>query len=155
VFGDGDLIVRRSDLPSKCLFDFSNVGPIDTDESILLRTNLFIPHLNATNWYLTVVNRGNIGAFGEIRVQSAFTGGMLTNCAGVMLSAVNFLPGGGASITFNSLPGEHYEVQASADLMQWGVITNVTATGYTTTVVDSGLTDLTAARFYRVRQHTP
>ena len=54
--GDADLLVRRSDLPSKTLFDFSQfeVGPVA--EQVVVRTNLYIPHLNATNFFLTVVN---------------------------------------------------------------------------------------------------
>ncbi len=153
--GDADLLVRRSDLPSHTLFDFSDIKPGTNDETIVLRTNLFIPNLNATNWYLTIVNHETNPVTGMIRYMVA-TNGMLTNCSGITILAPKFVKSlNGVALSWNTLPGQKYQVQGSLDLMTWTTLTNVTAAGDKTSFLDPDPGNTRPRRFYRVLQVHP
>jgi subtilisin-like proprotein convertase family protein len=73
-----------------------------------------------------------------------------TNWTMITLQSPLVMPtGGGTEISWNSVPGALYRVEATTDFINWVRITEVTATGDTTTVPDpapagSGL------KFYRV-----
>ena len=54
---DVDLIVRRSDLPTLDLHEFNHFELDTTYEPVALRTNIFLPNINATNWFIGIVNQ--------------------------------------------------------------------------------------------------
>lgn len=149
--GDADLLVRRSDLPSKCLFDFSNFRLGTSGEQIVLSTNVFIPHLNATNWFLTIVNKDNVPVSGNIHITVA-TNNMLMPCAGPNIMIASFNPAQGPTIEWTSLPGQTYSVLISTDLVTWSPLTTIRASGYTTVFQDPTPAHTQALRFYQIRQ---
>jgi hypothetical protein len=61
-----------------------------------------------------------------------------------------FVPGTGASITLNGIPGEVYELQMSADLLHWQVLATLTNVNSASTTLDAAAANLDS-RFYRAR----
>src|SRR5207247_505883 len=74
ITGDPDLFVKRADVPSPDLYEFSYLqGNVFSwlPEKIALRTNvfllglsgtnMFIPGVDATNWFLQIVNANSLG----------------------------------------------------------------------------------------------
>jgi len=66
-----------------------------------------------------------------------------------LVSSLVFPTGGGTEISWNSVPGGLYRVEATTDFIQWVAITNVTATEDTTTVTDPASAG-SPMKFYRV-----
>ena len=153
--GDADLLLKRGDLPSPDLYDFSYLLTAADAEPICLRTNIFIPDLNATNWYMAVVLRPPTSAVsGEIRA-SVLINNMCTPCDGVTLFPPAPLPEGGIALQWSAVPGENYEVDWSVDLKTWTPIGAVTATTATAAYKDDKVSPLSSSGFYRVRQVSP
>jgi hypothetical protein len=73
--------------------------------------------------------------------------------APITLSGADFVPPGTFLFTWNSVAGQTYRIESSADLVQWTLVADNYpaggATGPTTVYSDAAATDVT--RFYRVR----
>ncbi|SPE50793.1 exported hypothetical protein [Verrucomicrobia bacterium] len=68
--------------------------------------------------------------------------------------AIQVSPGpaaGSIQLTWPGIPGQSYQVQFSADLIHWFVLTNLTGTGSTLTFYDSDAFPAPPTRFYRLR----
>jgi hypothetical protein len=63
--------------------------------------------------------------------------------------------GSGASVNWNSIPGDRYEIQVSSDLAAWLPYATNTAVGTSTTFVDPTPPGGLMNRFYRVRLLSP
>ncbi len=122
--GDADLIIKRSDLPSLDLHDFSylKVGPQDsvsgTYEAIPLRTNIFIPHLNATNWFLAVANRDRYNASVKGRVCVRVFPYVASNLGCEFNVDISFR-GTYIEIYWNTVPGTTYQLETTSDFITW------------------------------------
>lgn len=153
---DADLLVKRSDLPAPDLYDFSFLQDFGADELIALRTNIFIPNLNATNWFLQIVNRDLSGnpVTGMVCAKVTDASNLLFSCQGTLLVTSAPIPGGPFTFTWNSVPGEKYAVEMTANLKIWGTTKIITATGtktsFKTTAPHAG-----PPHFYRVKQVAP
>jgi len=159
--GDADLIARRSDLPVPDLYDFSFLQRIDLttftwqDELIGLRTNIFIPDLNATNWFLQVLNRDPSGnsVSGWICAKVADAAGVLTDCRNIVVTNT-YTPGSPLKLSWNSVPGQKYAVMESSNLRTWATAKVITATG-TRTSFTAPVPTVGLPRFYRIKQVPP
>jgi hypothetical protein len=172
--GDADLLIKRADLPAPDLYDFSYLQRIDLttfnwlDELTAVRTNIFIPDINATNWLLQIVspypNGGTVN--GTVCAKVTDTNGILfdcrpffiinpcTNVTGICLLCFTNSPGFIVclpNLAWTSVPGENYAVEQTANLRSWTTATNITATGTRTTFSPSPSTT-DPARFYRIKQ---
>ena len=148
--GDADLIVKRSDLPAPDLYDFSFLAITNGYEPVALRTNIFIPHLNATNWFLSVINRGSNDVSGMI-CATVSTNSSLVSCH---FMASGFTDAGGFTLQWTAVPGNNYEVQVSTDLIAWTTLMSFPAVA----MASMTYTDPTPLlgqelRVYRVRQY--
>jgi subtilisin-like proprotein convertase family protein len=156
--GDVDLLVRRSDLPSPDLYDFSflvrNTPPNLGGEPVAIRTNLFIPHLNATNWWLGLIMREDGPLSGTVRATTFTNLNPLVGCVFGATATIPPLPPSGVpalSLTWNAVPGTRYQPEVSVNLNTWTslgpVVTPRTSFG---TVTDTNLNS-GSLRFYRIR----
>jgi hypothetical protein len=158
---DADLILKRSDLPSPDLYEFSflSTGPLSNavppnpgSEPLPLRTNIFIPHLNATNFFLHVLNRGGtVGASNGALCVKVFTN--INPIVGCEFNAYISQPAPGGSfvdIVWDAVPGTRYTVEKTVDLINWTVIAGpITAIGTPERL--QLLVAPTSLEFYRVR----
>jgi subtilisin-like proprotein convertase family protein len=152
---DVDLLVRRSDHPSHSLYDFADFTQGTSDKFVVLKTNIYIPQLNATNWFLTLINNEPFTVRGTIRFMVA-TNGFVTNCFGMTNLAPSFIGSGGPfKFSFYTIPGAKYEVQATTDLTSWTPVSTFTATHTTTKFVDPVPGNPNQHRFYRVVRLSP
>jgi hypothetical protein len=158
--GDADLLVRRSDLPAPDLYDFSYLQGFDfntftfLDELVALRTNIFIPQINATNWFLQIVNGDKNGGIvnGTVCAKVTDAAGLLFDCSPMMLAVTNFfIPGGPFVFAFNSVPGEKYLVEQTSNFRAWSTNKIVTASGAKTTVT-APAPHAGPPVFYRIKQ---
>jgi uncharacterized delta-60 repeat protein len=69
-------------------------------------------------------------------------------------TALWFSSGGQVMLNFNTVPGEDYVFEASADLLHWTPISTNTAFGSMLSITDPGVAGLNH-RFYRARQMAP
>ena len=112
--GDVDLRVRRSDLPSTSLFDFSDFQTGTNSERVSMRTNVFLPTFgNPTNWFINLVNHDFLSVTGLLRVASATSTNALLSALPLSLDINVIASVSGISISWHSLAGERYEVQYS------------------------------------------
>ena len=136
--GDADLLVRRSDLPSRDLYDFSflSTGPgsiingvTNTGyEPIPLRTNLFIPTLGVnTNWYIALINRTYFtNATGTLCVKVFTNLNPIVGCAFNTYFDAPVVPGGPIDICWDSQGGNTYNVESTTDLINWTPVPGLT-----------------------------
>jgi hypothetical protein len=162
--GNVDLLVKRADLPARDLYDFSFLQR-DLDlatfsylpELVALRTNIFIPDLNATNWFLQIANANpNFGAVDGWICAKVIAAGTnaLYDCEDMMLVTAFPIPGGPFTLTWNSVPGEKYAVEETANLKTWATAKVVKATK-TKTSFTAPAPKAGPPRFYRVKQVPP
>jgi len=164
--GDADLLVKRSDLPAPDLYDFSFLQQPNLTELVPLRTNIFIPHINATNWFLQIVNRDpNGGAVsGTVCAKVTDTNGMLFRCDGGIQIAGEVCLDSGCYFTnaiifntnvialaWNAVPGEKYAIEQTSDLRSWSTATNIVASETKTTFI-APVNRTGPPRFYRIKQ---
>jgi len=128
--GDADLIVRRADLPSRELYDFSNLELGSNPETIELRTNLFIPDVNATNWFIAIVNRdpSSNAVSGLVRA-SVLTTNAATNLCGQAGGTVPILVSGGTchtSTLAQAADVDYYRVPVPSKVYRMDFITTTT-----------------------------
>jgi hypothetical protein len=70
----------------------------------------------------------------------------------IILSNPSWLPGGAFGFQLSTTPGMSYGIDASADLLNWSLVTNLVATGAELQFIDPVATNYTQ-RFYRA--HSP
>ena len=155
---DPDLILRRSDLPSRDLYDFSflntnaarfNVGY----EPVPMRTNVFIPTFGVnTNWYFAIANRGTQDAAGTLCVK------IFTNINPIVGCPFNlrFGPPAGGLITpcWDGVPGTTYDVESSTDLINWIPVPGSTGiAGQTGQTCGGAIPVANTSAFFRVRAY--
>lgn len=149
--GDADLTVRRNDLPSTSIFDFSDLQTGTNSERVVLATNLFLPSFGApTNWYINVLNHDITTVTGLLRVAFARSTNFLTSGLPFLLSSA-VKPSGGTVVTWRGMPGALYQVNASTNSAGPfdTVLGTVQAVSSTVHYTDS---TPPAARFYQVEQ---
>ncbi len=163
---DIDLLVRRDLLPSILQSDYRSIQSDLRPELVILRTNTGPADLNG-NWYLGAPNQGfSSGAF-QVRAvvpdpTGIIIGGQPPTISGLIVMVVgtdSFI-----EFSFNSIPGERYEIQFATDLtapVVWTPITTLTAApaapaGLLTTFQDAqSIAPSPPAppiRFYRIQQ---
>jgi hypothetical protein len=123
---DADLLVRRSDLPSSDLYDFSFLvrgdgfsPPAYGYEPVAIRTNLLIPHVNATNWWLGIISQEPVT--GTICAKTFTNINPIVGCVfGATATAVNDPVSGPAIVlTWEAVPDTSYQPEVSEDLATW------------------------------------
>lgn len=112
--GDADLRVRRADLPSTSLFDFSDLHLGTNSESIALHTNVFIPTLGSpTNWFINVVNHDSITVSGSIHVATVTGTNALPSAVPLLVIPAAVPTASGMVLSWRAVPGERYEIRAA------------------------------------------
>lgn len=173
-----DLIVRRADLPSPDLYEFSFLQDGAAREVFCLKTNnlptatwwegstnRFIPNLtatntlpflnatNSTNWFIAVVNTNAAQAsFNATLCVNIFLDQICRDCDDQVIDPPTPLPGVGFAMTWNTMPDELYVVEQSFDLKTWTAISTNVATSPTDAYVVTNSVHGPTRGFYRVRQ---
>ena len=129
--GDMTLAVRKGlPLPNQFLFDYISTNPSTNDELIVVFTNSTPVPLSAGDWYLSAINvSGGPVSYSIKATEWPVTGQpiAITNSSVVTNSFC---------LTWTSLPGVHYYVEALTSLSSTNWVTvspTITATGYSTT----------------------
>jgi hypothetical protein len=150
--GNGDLVLQRSNLPYASPYFASSSTSGTNYEQIVLRTNILGTDINGT-WYLAVPNNDPSLITYTIRAVLS-TNGMLISAFPINTTAT--VPGGtNVQLTWSpTVVGETYQVQTNTDLTttNWGVLTNIVATGTSITFTDPTPVSSIPMQFYRVVQ---
>lgn len=159
--GDVDLLIGLGGIPSTNLNQLSaHSGTVN--EFVLIRTNSTIvaetviyPNLNGS-WLLAVPNYDVNAATFTIRATTSNPVGIVVPGAPTIITPQINLGAGTYTLTWNTIPGEHYRVDTSTDLVNWtlGVLPPgvVTAPGSTTSLILSLAVPAEPAFFYRIVQ---
>lgn len=159
---DVDLLVARDQLPSILQWDYRSIEGDLTPELVLLRTNTGPADVNA-DWYIGAPNHGFSPANFTVRAvvtdpTGIIIGGRPPTIEGIIVVVIgneSFL-----QFSFNSVPGERYQIQFTDNLtapILWNPITTVlTAPGTRTTFQDAApmapVPPAPPIRFYRIQQ---
>lgn len=150
--GNGDLLAQESNLPVTLPY-FSSTNPGTNYEQIVIRTNGGLPNLNAISWFLGVPNQSSNPINYTIRAVLQ-TNGLLIS--GLPLNeSLSRLNGSNVQITLMpTVIGEKYEIQTNGSLTSpnWGVVTDIIASGTSATFTDPNPAGSTSTLFYRVVQ---
>ena len=159
--GDVDLLIGKGGIPSASLNSLSaHSGTVN--EFVLIRTNsailaetVIFPDLNGS-WLLAVPNYDVNAVTFTIRATTSNPVGLVVPGAPMILMPQIDLAAGTYTLTFNTIPGEHYRVDTSTDLVTWtiGVVPPgiVTAPGSTTSIVLNLALPPAPSFFYRIVQ---
>jgi len=161
---DVDLLVRRDQLPSILQWDYLSAEADLTPELVILRTNTGPADLNG-DWYLGAPNHGFSTASFQVRAvvpnaAGIIVGGRPPTISGLVVVYIGLPAEPFVEFSFNSIPGERYEISYTADLtppVAWTPIPPVlTAPGTVTTFQDptpiAPSPPAPAIRFYRIQQ---
>ena len=161
---DVDLLVRRDLLPSILQWDYRSIEADLEPELVILRTNTGPADLNG-NWYLGAPNHGFVSAGFQVRAvvpdaSGIIIGGRPPTIAGLVVVYIGSPAEPFIEFSFNSIPGERYEISSTTDLTAptvWTPIPPVlTAPGTVTTFQDptpiAPSPPAPAIRFYRIQQ---
>jgi len=135
--GNGDLTLQINSLPLTAPY-FTNSSNSGTNyEQIVVRTNASVPNINAISWFLGVPNQSLTPISYTIRAVIP-TNGILVS--GVPLGTVTSRPGGSnvQLVLSPTIIGEKYEIRTNSSLTSpsWGAITDIVASGTSTTFTD-------------------
>lgn len=155
---DLDLFLRRSDVPSPYLYDFSDLQLGTNSEHISIHTNLFVPRFGVqTNWYFNVVNNSSTRATGIVSIARASQGVSLQSAQEPTIDAAAGPLFGvqGLTIRWRSLAGERYRIlYGTAALGPFDQLLGIiTATSSRSEFTDPDGVD--GSRFYRVEHVIP
>jgi subtilisin-like proprotein convertase family protein len=143
--GAVEIILRRGAVPNGSQFDYRLVLTNGNFGQVVLRPGELLPAIGGT-WFVSVRNLNGSPA----NYNARFVGADPIPTLMPLVAA-----GSGASVNWNSIPGDRYEIQVSSNLVTWLPYATNTAAGSSTTFVDptppGGLTN----RFYRVRLLSP
>ncbi len=147
---DADLLVDGGRLPDPLNPFASASGSPTRPGQVVFRTNASFPLLNG-DWYLAVDNLNNANLNFTIRA-AVSTNGLLSSGLPLLVSVTPAdLPAIGFNLTWYSIVGEKYQIDASADLIDWTPIATVDAADvFSTYFVPFDSTQ--PLLFYRVRQ---
>ncbi len=161
---DVDLLVRRDLLPSILQWDYRSIESDLTAELVILRTNTGPADLNG-DWYLAAPNHGFVPASFQVRAvvpnaAGIIVGGQPPTISGLIVVFIGLPAEPYIEFSFNSIPGERYEISYTTDLtapVTWTPIPPVlTAPGTVTTFQDptpiAPSPPAPAIRFYRIQQ---
>ncbi len=150
--GNVDMLIRRGNLPSLTLFDYSSANTGTTGEQVVLATNALLPTLNG-DWFIAVPNNEAFNVNFTIHAVVT-TNGVLPSTSPIRIFSLSSA-GGMLSFQWNSVNGETYEVQSSPDLINpitWTVVgAPVTATGPVSNFTSAPIANAPTL-FYRVVQ---
>jgi hypothetical protein len=124
--GDVDLMVGLDGLPS-AQNSTGSFNPGIQDETVTLTTNSSLPSLAGT-WYLAIPNNDANNVTFQILVSTNVTTSAPT---ALQFSSVT-ISNGQITLCWLSVPGQHYTVEASSDLVNWTAAFSATATSTTT-----------------------
>jgi hypothetical protein len=159
--GNVDLAMGKGGIPSATLNYVSSKPGLAT-EFALVRTNsavvaetVFFPNLNGT-WLLAVPNYDVSAATFTIRATATSPLGLLVPGDPAIVTPQIDLVAGTYTLNWNSIPGEHYRIDTSTDLITWtiGVVPPgvITAPGSTTSITLNLAVPAEPAFFYRIVQ---
>jgi subtilisin family serine protease/subtilisin-like proprotein convertase family protein len=159
---DVDLLVARDQLPSILQWDYRSIEGDLTPELVLLRTNTGPADVNA-DWYIGAPNHGFSPANFKVRAVVTDPTGIIIGGRPPTIEGIIVVVIGSESylqFSFNSVPGERYQIQYTDDLtapILWNPITTVlTAPGTYTTFLDAApmapVPPAPPIRFYRIQQ---
>jgi hypothetical protein len=107
------------------------------------------PLIPGKRYYMGVENSGATPA--RFTLEVAFDLGPVVNNVGpAFVGASMSSPSGGFSMTWVAVPGQSYTVEASTDLINWAVMTNIVSQSYTIIYTDSVPASSQTARFFRL-----
>jgi hypothetical protein len=141
--GNVDLLVGLDALPSPQQSYAGSFNPGTTPEFVQA------PATNSHTWYLAVPNNTNTAVTYTIVATDLTTGVVTTYPA---ISSGQVVPGFGFTLSWNSIPGENYEVDYSTDLVNWAPAITFTATNSQSSFTDFTPISGHPARYYRVQQ---
>ena len=158
--GNGNLVLRRGDLPNTTLFDYDYFGSPQISggssvQQIMVAPTPGQPDISG-DWYATVISTDRIDLTFSIGAAAEIVGPegvLLRSPNGVKLSVDPVtVDGMNAQFSWSTVPGEKYVVEVSNDLTNWTVWTCVVASSAVLTITDSIPYTSTTPRFYRIRQ---
>ena len=159
--GDVDLLIGKGGIPSASLNALSahsgtvNVFVLIRTNSAILAETVIFPDLNGS-WLLAVPNYDVNAVTFTIRATTSNPVGLVVPGAPMILMPRIDLAAGTYTLTFNTIPGEHYRVDTSTDLVTWtiGVVPPgiVTAPGSTTSITLNLAVPPAPSLFYRIVQ---
>ncbi len=122
--GDADLVLQRDVPPSMApYFDTSfAVGP--DPEQIVVRTNSAVPDLLG-HWYLGVYNNEQSNVTYSIRAVLPDQNGLLVSARPIRTALTPLSPPHGLLLSWNSIEGEYYIVQYTANIKPPATWTNI------------------------------
>jgi hypothetical protein len=144
-----ELLLSYATPPAPGIIYRSAAGDVANPPQIVLRTSSGDPLSLLGEWYLQVVP--------TLAQDITFTIRAVTSTDGILPSGrplgIRFTPapGGGLSLTWNSVEGERYEIAWSVDLVNWALLDTITATGPTTSYTDTTTVGEDTV-FYWIRQ---
>jgi hypothetical protein len=144
-----ELLVRDGVFPTpqKC-FSGSFNSTLGSDQSVVIATNVGLTNLTGI-WYAVVPNLSGFVSDYSITA-TVLTNGPVTPTPLIVTASITS-PGNGFTMTWNSVPGEIYQVDVSTNLSQWSAVTNVTATSTTASYTDPTPMASQTARFFRLQ----
>jgi hypothetical protein len=150
--GNVDLTLQRGAFPYAAPFAGSSFNTGATPEQIVIRTNVLGTNINA-QWFLGVPNNELTNVSYTIRAVVS-TNGLLISALPLNLGITPATPGSGTGpiLTWTSVMGETYQVQASTDLITWTVLATISGSGETTIFIDPTPITGVAQQFYRIVQ---
>jgi subtilisin-like proprotein convertase family protein len=154
ISGDVDLFVGQGAFPSGTLGGLSAArGP--RPEQVVFSVNSSLWDISGEYW-LAVANHTTNAASFTLRAAVNQPDGLLLSAQPlVALPGRVVAAGKGLPLTWNSIPGQRYEIDVAAEPGAWSLYATVTAKASTTTFTDPSPLSAHAKRFFRVRQVPP
>jgi hypothetical protein len=145
-----DLLADVDQFPTRNSYLARDLGTPTDPAQIVIRTNTFYPLLNGA-WYLGVDNVANTNLNFTIRAVVS-TNGILPSGQPLIVGVMPAVPPEtGLTFTWYTIIGEKYVIETSSDLINWTLLTTITASGKTSVFNDPDAGSQPML-FYRIRQ---
>ncbi|HEX4120987.1 MAG TPA: LamG-like jellyroll fold domain-containing protein, partial [Verrucomicrobiae bacterium] len=148
-FGNVQLLAQNGTFPTPSQSYSGSFNSGTGPQMIAFGTNVNLPALTNTTWYLAVPNTSTNNSVNyTITVATLATAPVTTLPlfigASISTAANQF------TLTWNATPGQNYLVQVSANLITWNTVANIVAQSSTITYTDSVPVNTQRSRFFRI-----
>jgi len=122
--GDADLVLQRDGPPTMAPYFDGSFFPGTTPEQIVVRTSPEVPDLRG-QWYLGVYNNELTNVAYTVRAMLPDSDGLLVSGLPIQLTLTPLNPPRGLLLSWNSVEGERYFVQYTANIVAPITWTNI------------------------------
>jgi hypothetical protein len=144
-----ELLVRDGVFPTPQRFlSGSFASTPGADQTVVIATNAGLTNLTGL-WYAVVPNLSGFVSDYSITASVLTNGPVIPTPLIVTASMTS--PANGFTMTWNSVPGQTYQVDVSTNLTQWSAVTNVTAIATTASYTDPAPMSSQTSRFFRLQ----